>query len=177
MDIDSWAFGEQLRFAEVIAGGGALVPPFYRQDPVSVLIAMRIGRQYGLEPCEALYRVYVADKHLVVEGAARIPLPPAGAKPAPESAVQAAADTSAELEMITRNQVTKVAVVMNEVGICDRELALAVVAQIISRPVGSRNELTKAEASQVIDLIGANDERLQDVLSAAFDQLAQTGKK
>jgi hypothetical protein len=52
---------------------------------------------------------------------------------------------------ITDAQVKKLAVAMKAAGITDREDALAYVMGVIERDVASRNELSKDEASQVID--------------------------
>jgi hypothetical protein len=52
---------------------------------------------------------------------------------------------------ITDAQVKKLAVAMKAAGITDREDALAYVMSVIERDVASRNELSKDEASQVID--------------------------
>jgi len=52
---------------------------------------------------------------------------------------------------ITAAQVKKLAVAMKAAGITDRDDALAYVMSVIEREVASRNELSKDEASQVID--------------------------
>lgn len=58
-----------------------------------------------------------------------------------------------EVPGITSAQVKKLAAAMNEAGITDRKAALGYVAEVIGRQVGSRNELTKDEASRVIDAL------------------------
>ena len=42
---------------------------------------------------------------------------------------------------------------MGKAHITDRDLALQYVADVIGRPVASRNELSSAEASKVIDAL------------------------
>jgi len=78
------------------------------------------------------------------------PLPPTGLQP--RTAVQAAADEPAE-DAVTQAQIRKMGALMRELGMTDRALALEFVAHTIGHPIGSRNELTKGEASQVIDAL------------------------
>lgn len=54
---------------------------------------------------------------------------------------------------ITSGQQKKMGALMREVGITEREHALAYVNDTIGREVASRSELTKAEAGQVIDAL------------------------
>ena len=56
-------------------------------------------------------------------------------------------------EAITPAQIKMMAASMGELGMNDRDLALAFVADVIGRPVESRNDLTKAEATRVIDAL------------------------
>lgn len=56
---------------------------------------------------------------------------------------------------VTSSQLKKLGVLMREAGITDRDVALTYVADVIGREVGSRNELSKHEASQVIDALSA----------------------
>jgi len=57
---------------------------------------------------------------------------------------------------ITGPQQKKMAALMREAGITDRDTALAFVADVIGREVASRNELTVAEAGRVIDHLEKN---------------------
>ncbi|MGH9249752.1 MAG: hypothetical protein ACRD0W_09600 [Acidimicrobiales bacterium] len=57
---------------------------------------------------------------------------------------------------ITSHQIKKMGALMREQDLSDRDDALAYVAKVIGRQVGSRNELTKAEASAVIDALEAD---------------------
>lgn len=54
-------------------------------------------------------------------------------------------------DQVTRLQLTKIAAQMGDLGITDRDEALAYVADVIERPIESRNELTRAEASRLIE--------------------------
>lgn len=54
---------------------------------------------------------------------------------------------------ITAPQRKKMAASMRDLGITERDAALAYVAQVIGREVASRNDLTKDEASQVIEAL------------------------
>jgi len=54
-------------------------------------------------------------------------------------------------EQITAAQVAKIGTLMSELGLKDRDLALKYVADVIGHEVSSRNELSKAEASKVIE--------------------------
>lgn len=52
---------------------------------------------------------------------------------------------------ITPQQVAKIGALMGELGLKDRDLALKYVADVVGRTVESRNDLTKTEASKVIE--------------------------
>jgi len=54
-------------------------------------------------------------------------------------------------EAITPQQVAKIGALMSELGLKDRDLALKYVADVIGHDVSSRNELSKTEASKVIE--------------------------
>lgn len=71
--------------------------------------------------------------------------------PAPSS--QDVHDAEVVEEPITAAQTRKMAVAMNAAGITDRQDALDYVMSVIGRDVASRKELTKTEASQVIDAL------------------------
>ncbi len=72
--------------------------------------------------------------------------PPAPAEPA-----------EVEPDGITPAQLKKMAAGMRDAGITERGHALAYVAQAIGREVESRNDLTKAEASRVIEALETPD--------------------
>jgi hypothetical protein len=50
-------------------------------------------------------------------------------------------------------QLAKIGALMGELGMTDRPTALAFVADVVGRPVESRNDLTKAEASKLIEAL------------------------
>ena len=70
------------------------------------------------------------------------------AEPWPQAAEQAA-----NPDAITSSQLQKIGAAMRERGITERADALDFVTAVIGREVQSRNELTKGEASKVIDAL------------------------
>lgn len=78
-------------------------------------------------------------------GTRRMSHPRKVAEPEPEPA------DDEPTEGITSPQIKKMAAAMNELGMTDRDMALAYVADAVGRTVESRNDLTKDEASRVID--------------------------
>jgi len=54
---------------------------------------------------------------------------------------------------VTAEQLKKIGAQMRDLGMTDRDLALAYVKDVIGREVGSRNDLTRAEASRVIEAL------------------------
>ncbi len=70
------------------------------------------------------------------------------AEPWPEAAAQAA-----DPDAITSAQLSKMGAAMRERGITEKADALDFVKDVIGRAVESRNDLTKAEASKVIDAL------------------------
>lgn len=56
-------------------------------------------------------------------------------------------------EPITSAQQKKIGATMRDLGITERWFALLYVSDVIGREIGSRNELTKAEAGQVIEAL------------------------
>lgn len=75
-------------------------------------------------------------------------------EPAPEPVEYV--QTDPEPDGITSGQQKKMGALMREVGITQREHALAYVNDTIGREVASRSELTKAEAGKVIDALEAD---------------------
>jgi hypothetical protein len=83
------------------------------------------------------------------------PEPDPWAAPAPAPVRErASAPTSA-----SSAQLGKLGALMRERGLTDRTEALAVVVDVVGRPITSRSELTKAEASAVIDHLSKNPAR------------------
>lgn len=80
------------------------------------------------------------------------PAPPAVPEPdEPAAVVVDAAPDEPEAEPITKAQLTKLHTLLTRAGITDRDEGLAYYAQVIGRDVASSKDLTKAEASKVID--------------------------
>lgn len=80
-------------------------------------------------------------------------LEPVAAEPEPEPAAD---------EMVTPAQIKMLAATMGQAGMTDRADALAYVASVIGREVASRNDLTRAEASRVIDALLHADDDITD---------------
>ena len=62
---------------------------------------------------------------------------------------------------VTPPQIRKLGALMRSNGITDRDARLAFVARVIGHPVGSSNDLTKAEAGRVIDTLEATQPALE----------------
>lgn len=60
---------------------------------------------------------------------------------------------------VSKAQLGKIGALMGELGIRERDEALGYVAGVIGRAVESRNDLTKAEASKVIESLAADADR------------------
>lgn len=60
--------------------------------------------------------------------------------------------------MVTKAQLTKIGAAMSALGITDRDNALLYVSDVVGREVTSRNELTKAEASALIDALERDEQ-------------------
>ena len=77
--------------------------------------------------------------------------------PAPEPEPEPADD-----DAVTPAQIKMLAATMGQAGMTDRADALAYVASVIGREVDSRNDLTRAEASRVIDALLHADDDIAD---------------
>lgn len=78
-------------------------------------------------------------------------------EPTTLTAEQVAVDAAtSQDDTITPGQLKKMGALMREVGVGDRETALAYVKDVIGREVSSRNDLDKSEAGQVIDALEAD---------------------
>lgn len=133
----------------------------YKKQPGTMLQWRAITAAARLACPEALYGVtYTPDE--VMDGT--------GPADAPRAQQATAADfieqpsepveyVQAEPDTITSGQQKKMGALMREVGITQREHALAYVNDTIGREVASRSELTKAEAGQVIDALEADQQR------------------
>ena len=80
-------------------------------------------------------------------------LEPVAAEPEPEPA---------DDDAVTPAQIKMLAATMGQAGMTDRADALAYVASVIGREVASRNELTRDEASRVIDALLHADDDITD---------------
>jgi len=81
------------------------------------------------------------------------PAGPDNPKPAGPVAADVDSAPAQQVEGITSSQIKKLATAMGKAGITDRKEALKYVADVIGREVSSRNELTKDEASRVINAL------------------------
>lgn len=138
--------------AEEVADGAAgdvpLVADGDEPAPTRRTLSRRTHTPAGADAPDAAEVVQAADDAGSVEDAAGDPSAPAA--PPPQDS-----------EAITRAQLTKIAASMTDLGITPNTLpkdqaraaALAYVARVIGREVESRNDLTKAEAHQVIEAL------------------------
>ena len=135
----------------------------YRKQAPTMLANRAITAVARLACPETLYGVaYSSDEMYEVE---QRPTPSSGlasvlADPSPAQVDAPSADnpesapkqeSRAGEDSITSSQLKKIGAAMRERGITVREDALAYVESIIGREIASRNDLTKAEASDVID--------------------------
>lgn len=66
---------------------------------------------------------------------------------------------SPEARQISAEQLAKMGAQMKDAGITDREKALLYVSDVVGRPIASRNDLSRAEASNVINALQADLEQ------------------
>ena len=76
--------------------------------------------------------------------------------PAHPRADESGEPTEGDEPGVSPAQIKMMAALMNQLGMTDRDSALAFVADVIGREVESRNDLTKHEASKVIDALQAD---------------------
>lgn len=133
----------------------------WAKHPRAMLRARAIS-ECAREACpEALYGVTYVEGE-VVDSVTHEPLngareSAADVLAAPQQDEQPAAEAAETTEPgVTSAQLKKIAALMHEADITDRGQALRYVADVIGREVGSRNELTKDEASRVIDALKAD---------------------
>lgn len=123
----------------------------YKKQPGTMLQWRAITAVARLACPEALYGVaYSPDEMADIQ-----PAQAASASAAERFAQVAAEDAPTEtaVQMIAPTQIKKLAAAMGELGIKDRDLALRYVANVIGHEVESRNDLTRVEASHVIDAV------------------------
>ena len=136
--------------------------PNYKKQPATMLSYRAITAAARLACPEALYGVAYTPDELSEAPDARpsqrvtvadIVQQPTET-PAPAEDVHDA-EVVDEPDSITPAQLRKMGAAMRDHGLTERDEALAYVASIIGREVSSRNDLTKAEAGQVIDALDA----------------------
>ncbi len=84
------------------------------------------------------------------------PEPESDPEPAEPAADEEPADTQAEFNGITEGQMKMLHASFNEVGITDRDQRLAYCTNLIRRDIESSKDLSKAEASVVIEALAAD---------------------
>lgn len=132
----------------------------YQTDPRSMLyarasgdIARRVapdallGMAYTVEEMQLEPEVGPAT---VITAAAFTPAP------APDAPVEQAEPAGVPEEMITPAQLRKIGAAMKDLNITGRAEALTYVSTAAGRDITSRNDLTKAEASAVVDALAAD---------------------
>lgn len=131
----------------------------WKSYPAAMLRSRAITEVARMGASDALYGVIYTPEEVGAEvdadGEPTAPTPPApmpAAAPAPEPEV-VDAEVVEEADGITAPQLKKMGALMREAGLTGRADALAFVAETIGRDVDSRNDLTKAEAGQVIDAL------------------------
>lgn len=103
-----------------------------------------------------------------IEAAPAPPLPddePPGELEPPHDAAQG------DREPITKPQSAKLHAMFNEAGIKDRDTRLRISAQLVKRPLASSSDLTKDEASELIDTLDqlAKEGPLGEMIAALLD--------
>lgn len=155
---------------------GLASEPNYKKQPATMLSYRAITAAARLACPEALYGVAYTPDELSEAPDARptqrvtaadiLPAQPEAPTPAEDVHDAEVVD---EPEGITPAQLRKLGASMREHGLTERDEALAYVAAIIGREVSSRNDLTKAEAGQVIDALDA-ETPADDTLPIGADQ-------
>ncbi|MER7131198.1 hypothetical protein [Streptosporangium saharense] len=134
----------------------------WKKQPQTMLVARATGEICRLIASDVLYAMPYAAEELdgmpsapSADGQARVTVEEIlSSRSAPTESDAPAVEAPAENpRMITEPQQKKLAVLMREHNITDRGTALALVTELIGRPVTSRNELTLAEAGRVIEAL------------------------
>lgn len=99
---------------------------------------------------------------------------PASATPPPLPGEQPAAGKP---DPVTAAQLRKIGALCGELDLKDRAAALTVTSQIVGREIGSRNDLTKAEATVLIDTLTANGAAIVAELLADDEPAGQDGEQ
>lgn len=158
---------------------GLLGKDNWKRQPQAMLLARATSEVCRLVAADAILGISYALEELadgapVVElsegvpeqsGTRRMSRPKA--QPLPDPDPSADDDPDPDPDGVSAAQLRKIGAAMREHGITERAAALEYVAEVIGRDITSRNELTKAEASQVIDALERAGE------PATFAQRAQ----
>lgn len=123
------------------------VLPIGGNSPQEIGSSLTYMRRYLLGCLTGLVTDNDDDGNLAQKAATR---KPRAERPTPPAKRR---DEASGEEMVTGAQLAKIGAAMKDRGITIREDALQFVADTIGREVESRNELTKAEASRVIDAL------------------------
>lgn len=139
----------------------------YKKQPATMLSWRAISACARLACPEALYGVaYTADEMWDAPEPARTAGGLGAALGTQVTAEQVDEPTpperSGDSDAITSAQQKKMGALMRELGITERADALLYVGDVIGRQVESRNELTKDEASQVIESLVADQQPTED---------------
>jgi hypothetical protein len=96
-------------------------------------------------------------------------------EPEPSGMDEFAPETTSNPEPITKAQLQKLAIVLKEAGYTDRDRGLAFIAEATGREVESSKDLTKAEASNLIDILDRSEDDEPADESALWPSVAQPG--
>lgn len=127
-----------------------------RKMAPDVLLGIAYSKEeLELEPIQAKSERVAAPSRGVAGVRAKLGVDQAVTQEQPEQAPaeQAPADVSGGVEMCTRSQQQKLAILLKEEGFDDRADKLKYLEQNFGRPFASSAELTKVEASQFIDFL------------------------
>lgn len=142
------------RDMEWAKGMGLATKDNYKKQPLTMLEWRAVSACARKACSEALYGVaYTSDEMADFPEVGRRTGGLAAAM-ATTTAEQVADESNADA--ITQAQLQKMGAAMREAGVISRDDALAYVADVIGRPVESRNDLSKDEASAVLDALAAD---------------------
>ena len=135
-------------FADVL-GGLAYLPEEVAEAAVD---AGEAAPTVGTPPTRARRARPTARPALATSQPAPVDSPPLDEPPLDDATDEAPAEST---PMVTAAQLRKIGAAMREHGISDRAEALSYVSAVVGREVASRNDLTQAEASTLIDALEA----------------------
>lgn len=110
------------------------------------------------------------------QGAAVMDGPPLLPGEQPEPPV-VEAEPPADSPTVTAAQLRKIGALCGDLDLKDRAVALAVTSRIVGREIGSRNDLTKGEATVLIDTLTANGPAIVAELLAGERPAGQDGEQ